>query len=57
MREQDGRGVGGYGVYLYPQMHQEYTFRQKCMQNTSLEWTGIPDQWNRIYRPTQNSIA
>ena len=25
--EQDGRGVGGHGVYLSPQIHQEYTFR------------------------------
>ena len=24
-REQDGRGVGGHGVYLSPWIHQEYT--------------------------------
>ena len=28
---------------------------QKCMQNTSWEWTGVPDQWKRIYRTMQNS--
>ena len=27
MGEQDGRGVGGCGVHLSPQIHQEYTFR------------------------------
>ena len=32
-REQDGGGVGGCGVHLSPQKHQEYTFRQR---NTSL---------------------
>ena len=26
---------------------------QKCMQNTSWEWTGVPDQWKKIQRPTQ----
>ena len=30
---------------------------QKCLQNTSWEWTRIPDQWKRIYRPTQNSVG
>ena len=34
-REQGGRGVGGHGVHLSPQIHQEYTFKQKYMQNTS----------------------
>ena len=28
-REQDGRGVGGCGVHLPPQIHQEYTFRHR----------------------------
>ena len=28
---------------------------QKCMQNTSWEWTGVHDQQKRMYRPTQNS--
>jgi len=29
--EQDGRGVGGHGVHVSPQMiHQEYTFRSAC---------------------------
>ena len=22
---------------------------QKCMQNTSWKWKGVPDQWKRIY--------
>ena len=30
---------------------------QKCMQNTSWEQTGGPDQQKRIYRPTQNSVG
>ena len=29
MGEQDGRGVGGRGVHLSPQIHQEYTFRHR----------------------------
>ena len=29
---------------------------QKCMQNTSWERTGVPDQWKRIYRITQNLV-
>ena len=28
---------------------------QKCMQNTSWEWTGVSDQRKRIYRAMQNS--
>ena len=28
---------------------------QKCMKNTSWEWTGVPDQWKRIYRTMQKS--
>ena len=27
------------------------------MQNTSWKWTGVPDQWKRIYRPTQNTVG
>ena len=27
----------------------------KCMQNSSWEQTGGPDQWERTYRTTQNS--
>ena len=27
--EQDGGGVGGRGVHLSPQIHQEYTFRHR----------------------------
>ena len=30
---------------------------QKCIQNTSWEWTGVPDQWKRIYRTMQNSVG
>ena len=33
--EQDGGGVGGCGVPLSPRTHQEYSFRQKYMQNAS----------------------
>ena len=29
---------------------------QKCMQNTSWESTGVPDQRKRIYRTMQNSL-
>ena len=29
---------------------------QKCMQNTSWEWTEVPDQ-KRIYRTIQNSVG
>ena len=28
-REQDGRRVGGHGVYLSSQIHQEYTVRHR----------------------------
>ena len=31
--------------------------KQKCMQNTSWEWTGVPDQQKRIYRITQNLVV
>ena len=30
---------------------------QKCMQNTSLEQTGGPDQWKIIYRTMQNLVG
>ena len=30
---------------------------QKCMQTTSRERSGEPDQWKRIYRTTQNSVG
>jgi len=36
-REQDGRGVGGHGVYLSPQIHQEYTFRHRNACRTPAE--------------------
>ena len=34
-----------------------YLQTQKCMQNTSWEQTGVPDQWKRIYRTMQNSVG
>ena len=30
---------------------------QKCMPNTSSEWTGVPDQRERIYRTTQKELG
>ena len=30
---------------------------QKCMQKTSWEQTGVPDQRKRKYRTTQNSVG
>ena len=35
--EQDGRGVGGHGVHLSPQIHQEYTFRHRSACRTPAE--------------------
>ena len=37
LREQDGRGVGGCGVHLSPQIHQEYTFRHRGAGRTPAE--------------------
>ena len=37
LREQDGRGVGGHGVHLSPQVHQEYTFRHRRACRTPAE--------------------
>jgi len=34
-----------------------YLQTQKYMKNTSGERTGVPDQWKRIYRTTQNSVG
>ena len=39
--EQDGGGIGGHRVQLSPQIHQEYTFRQKWLQNSSWGWAGV----------------
>ena len=36
-REQDGGGVGGRGVLLSPQIHQEYTFRHESACRTPPE--------------------
>ena len=35
--EQDGRGVGGCGVHLSSQIHQEYTFRHRSAFRTPVE--------------------
>ena len=35
--EQDGGRVGGHGVHLSPQIHQEYTFRHRSACNTPAE--------------------
>ena len=35
--EQDGRGVGGCGVHLSPQVHQEYTCRRRSACRTPAE--------------------
>ena len=32
--EQDGGGVGGCGLHLSPQIHQEYTFRHRSACKT-----------------------
>ena len=37
IREQDGRGVGGHGVYLSPQKNQKYTFRHRSPCRTQAE--------------------
>ena len=37
IREYDCRGVGGHGVHLSPQMHQEYTFRHRKYCRTPAE--------------------
>ena len=36
-REQDDGGVGGHGVHLSPQIHQEYTFRHRSACRTPAE--------------------
>ena len=36
-REQSGGGVGGPGVHLSPQIHQEYTFRHRSTCRTPAE--------------------
>ena len=35
--EKDGGGIGGRGVHLSPQIHQEYTFRPRSARRTSVE--------------------
>ena len=40
--EQDGGGLGGRGVHLSPQIHQEYTFRHRSACRTPAE-TGQED--------------
>ena len=36
-RTEDGGGVGGRGLYLSPQIHQEYTFRYRSACRTPAE--------------------
>ena len=36
-REQDGREVGGHGVYLSPQINQGYTFIHRSVCRTPAE--------------------
>jgi len=36
-QEQDGGGVGGCGVHLFLQIHQEYVFRQRSPCRTPAE--------------------
>ena len=55
--ERDGEGVGGHGVHLSIDTSGIYLQIQKCMQNTSWEHTGVPDQRNRIFRTMQNSVG
>ena len=57
-REQDGRGVGGHGVHLSLQIHQEYTFRHSSACRTAaVEQTGVLEKWKRIFRTMQNSVG
>ena len=37
IRSQDGRGVGGRGVHLSPQMHQEYNYKWNNSHRTQAE--------------------
>ena len=36
-REQAGGGVGGRGIHLSPEIHQEYTFRYRSVCRTPAE--------------------
>ena len=56
--EQDVRGVGGGGAHLSPlDTSGTHLQTQKCTQTTSWEQTGVPDQWERIYRTMEDSVG
>ena len=44
--------------YISLHGYQEYTFRHRSACRTPAESRGgVPDQWERIYRATQNSVG
>ena len=49
--------IGGRGAHLSMDTSGIHLQIQKCVQNTSWEPTGVPDQRIRIYRTTQNSVG
>ena len=49
--------MGGRGAHLSTDTSGIHLQTQKGMQNTSWDQTGVPDQWERIYRTTQISVA
>ena len=56
--EEDGGGVGGYGVHHSPWIHQEYTFRHRSAYRTPAEsGQEYLTSGKRIYRTTQNSVG
>ena len=57
MEEQDGGGVDGCGIHLSTDTSRIHLQTQKCIQNTSSEWTGVPDQRKIIYRTMLNLVG
>ena len=54
--EQDGKGVGGRGVHLSPQIHQAYTFRARSACTTPE--SGQEYLTSRKYtEPRKNSVG
>ena len=54
--EQDGkRSWWMWTTFLSTDISGIHLQTQKCMQNTSWEWTGVHDQQKRMYRPMQNT--
>ena len=54
--EQDGkRSWWTWNTSLSTDISVIHLQTQKCMQNTSWEWTGAHHQQKRMYRPTQNT--